>query len=140
MATVLLEYLFCLLYLVSILYITNQGNLFGITSLEFAFETKSLRQICEDEKSAIRKLGEGSAKKLFARLSDLRAAWTIDEIPANKPFPVELDDESAMAINIGATHILYFVPNHISTPNLDSGGVDWMRVNRIKLVKIKKNG
>src|SRR6266853_4108322 len=53
--------------------------------MEVAFRTRSLRSLCGDEQVAVRQLGDELAMELRARIADLRAAASFDDIVAGQP-------------------------------------------------------
>ncbi len=59
----------------------NSESTFKVPALELAFETKRLREICENEEIASQELGAEGAERLKHRLADLRAAGSIEELP-----------------------------------------------------------
>jgi hypothetical protein len=106
--------------------------------LEVAFETIPLRSICEDEPSARRKLGRNASDKLRARLSDLETAENFTELPTGNPRIVIDGEKEALALDIGETHRLYLAPNHNLNPTDSVGKVDWLRVTRVRIIKIEE--
>ncbi len=106
--------------------------------MELAFENKELREICEDSKKATNKLGEELSISLRRRLSDIRAAKNIQELPIGNPMPFENENGSFCKISLQKGHELVFCCNHIYTPKGGDDNIDWSLVRRIKLLEIKK--
>ena len=106
-----------------------------MTLLELAFATKSLRELCESQLRAERKFGIAIARKLRARLADLRDAESINDVIAGRP-ELLTDAPEKMAMNIGEKVCIVFCANHVSNPLADAGRVKWSRVNRIKILDI----
>ena len=50
--------------------------------MNIEFLSPQLRELCASERQAVRELGQSGAKKLFARLADLRAAHHVGELVA----------------------------------------------------------
>jgi len=105
--------------------------------LELAFDTKPLRQICENEGKAKRKLGITVAEKLKRRLADLRAATVVGDIVAGGPHEIEGTDHQHLEIDLSEGYRIVFCANHNVIPMLESGGVNWSRVSRIKILRIE---
>jgi plasmid maintenance system killer protein len=106
--------------------------------LELAFGNKSLRQLCENEITAKRQLGDKATKMLQQRLADLRAAASVKDVVIGR-FEYSKDSKAtdvAMEICDGCRVI--FCPNHNTVPKLAAGNVDWSRVTRIKILRIEK--
>jgi hypothetical protein len=104
--------------------------------LEFSFETKALRTLCEDEDVATAALGPAVARALLNRLADLRAAGNILELPIGHPFAPDPKNRNVLAIDLGEGQLLTFSSGHRKVPLLESGEVDWERVNRVKIRQV----
>lgn len=106
--------------------------------MEIAFEQKSLRQLCEDERTAERELGKVVAAKLRRRLADIRAVERIAQLPVGNPFAVGEPSRGCMGIELGEGYLLIFCANHNKLPIDPSGDVDWLRVSRIRILGVEK--
>jgi proteic killer suppression protein len=102
--------------------------------LEFAFATQSLRTLCLNDNAAERKLGKAAAAALRRRLSDLRAAETINDVPIGKPTPMPIKGE--LGVDLG-DHMLVFRANHDPVPVTSKKETDWSRVTRIQFLRIE---
>jgi plasmid maintenance system killer protein len=105
--------------------------------LELAFETRSIRGICEKQKKAESKLGVKLANKLKRRLADLLAAPTAEDIIAGKPTVEKGIPHERMSVQLGDGFRLVFIANHNQNPVLKGGAVDWSKVNRIRIIEIE---
>lgn len=101
--------------------------------MEFAFASKDLREICEDDSMARKEFGDEVSRILVNRLADLRAASSITGLPAGYPCTVQ-GEEAVFELCQG--YQLVITANHPDNPVTDSGDVDWSRVHRIKVIKI----
>lgn len=111
-----------------------------IDTLELAFDTQSLRTICESEPHAKRELGSHMAETLKHRLADLHAAPSPKDLVAGRPR--ELDGtgpQRAMAVDLRDGHRIVFCANHTKTPMTALGDPDWSRVSRVKILRIEKD-
>lgn len=106
-------------------------------SLEISFANKQLREICENETVAKEVYGDLCAKKLFSRLSDLRASETIYDVLAGNPTKVNALE---ISITLDNKSKLIITANHISNPLTDKNEIDWDRVSRIKIIDIERGG
>lgn len=104
--------------------------------IELAFETQSLRTACEEEKAAVNKFGGTLASELRARIADLRAADSVADLVAGSP-TFTGGDEPSMTVLVSDSLELVFRPNHVNNPHNATGALDWSRVRRLKLVRIK---
>ena len=71
---------------------------------------------------------------MFSRLSDLRAAETINDIIAGNPTKIST---SEISINLDNNLKLIITANHTSNPINNNAEIDWNRVSRIKITGIK---
>lgn len=109
--------------------------------MELAFDSQSLRSICEKSNIATRKLGPIVAELLKHRLADLRAARYISDLLAGAPHVLERGNHQVATVSLGDRYRLIFSANHPKNPVTEQGLVDWSRVSRIKILKIEsENG
>ena len=118
--------------------VRQQGPIF-LMPLELAFSEKSLRQLCENETIAKRKLGARVAEKLKRRLADLRAASCVMDLVVGVPRELEGDNANQFAISLCDGYRMVFCANHTAVPFLESGAIDWARVSRVKVLRIEGN-
>jgi hypothetical protein len=83
----------------------------------------------------IDKLGPEVAGHLRRRLADLHAATCGNDIIAGNPQKTE---SGTMVINLSGGFRLIIAPNHVKKPINDSGEVNWIKVSRIKVLRIEK--
>lgn len=99
--------------------------------MEVAFRTPKIRRLCEGKAEAQRRLGEASAKKLAARLSDLEAAASVAELVAGHPHPLTGDRRGQLALHLSGGRRLVLSPDHEPVPVDADGAVQWDRVTRV---------
>jgi proteic killer suppression protein len=110
-----------------------------VAVLELAFATKSLRLLCESEASATRELGASVAQKLRRRLADLRAATSVKDLVAGRPRQLAGAHRRHVSVDLCEGSSIVFSPNHRTIPMLASGGVDWSKVTRVKVLRIESS-
>lgn len=100
-----------------------------------AFETKALRDICEDGDAAVEQLGPSLAASLQQTLADLRAAGSISELVVGDP---QIGGENGAALTVSLTDggRLVLMANHVQPPMTVDGSVDWSRTSRVRLTRI----
>ena len=103
--------------------------------MQLAFESVSLRSICENEDLAITALGATIAGTLKRRLADLVAARSIYELPAGNPRPKQ-DEPECWVIDLAENIYLFLQANHPRNPLTEGGNIDWGRVTRVKVTRI----
>jgi toxin HigB-1 len=103
-------------------------------ALELAFETKALRDMCESEAIAKRKLGAKVADALWRRLSDFRSIDSFDELP----FAKSNKNSNSITFDLSDDWQLVVTGGHGDNPKLASGKTDWTKVTRLKVTRIEK--
>lgn len=102
-----------------------------------AFETETLRRICEDDTVATAQLGALVARALRERLSDVRAASMIDDLIVGRP-RLSGSIEESLTIDLGTDARSVWAPNHVQLPVTEDGLVDWTRTTRVRLTRIER--
>jgi plasmid maintenance system killer protein len=108
-------------------------------AMEIAFENKSLRKLCESERTARRSLGARVAERLKRRLADLRAANCVQDVVAGRPRELHGNSAGQVVLDLGEGAYLVFCTNHSVAPLSDGTHVDWSKVNRVKIISIENN-
>lgn len=105
--------------------------------MEITCNNRKLRKICADNREAVRSLGQNSAKKLQARLSDIEAALNVQNLPpVGNPHPLVGDRQGEFSIGLAGGKRLVFKPNHDPIPKKDDGGINWALVTSVTIVFI----
>jgi hypothetical protein len=105
-----------------------------VTELDLAFATEALRDICESEAIAKKRLGARVAEGLKRRLSDFQSIDNLDELPLSRPkksgnnLTFDLPDRWQLVVTSG----------HSENSMLTSRKIDWSQVSRLKILKIEK--
>jgi hypothetical protein len=107
--------------------------------LEIAFDSKHLRTICESEAHAKDELGVTVAEMLKHRLADLRAAISIRDLVAGRPRLLEGTGDLCMTLDLSEGYRMVFCANHPKNPVATTGGLDWLRVSRVKIMRIERD-
>ena len=101
-----------------------------------AFDSLSLRAVCENAEEADLELGLAVAQTLRKRLADLRAATSPTDLVAGGPRVLNDGDLEYMAINLRDGFRIKFVPNHVKNPLDNANRIDWAKISRIKIIGI----
>jgi proteic killer suppression protein len=107
--------------------------------LEIAFDSRLLRTICESEALAKRELGSTVAEALKHRLADMRAATSVKDLLVGHPRVLDGTNGQHMIIDLYGGYQIIFCANHPNNPVMEAGTLDWLRVSRIKLLRIERN-
>ena len=109
----------------------NESNIV----LEFTFETKELREVCEDANVAKQQFGEMTSSHLKSTLADLAAADTLEEFLALSCISVSGGD-GVFCCNLTGGVTLSAKPGHKVLPKTDDGNIDLREVRRVKILSL----
>lgn len=103
--------------------------------LDISFSKKRLRRICEDFAYAITVLGRDISDQLIARLADIRAASSLEELASLCPV-VNSEDGSAFSIPLRGNAKIRFRASHVRDPDISRkpDGISW--ITRIMIFEI----
>lgn len=101
--------------------------------MEIRFRDKSLSEICQKRAVANKKLGDISARKLRARISDLEAAERVTDLQAGNPHPLKGDRRGQFALELSGGWRLVFEPANKPVPRKDDSSIDWSRVTIVSI-------
>lgn len=104
--------------------------------MDVSYASEDLQDLCESERSAKRKLGADSAKKLLARVADLKAASSVLKLPAGKPHPLKGNRLGQYAISLAGGFRLVFEANQKPVPRKADNSIDWIAVSSVKIVEV----
>ena len=96
--------------------------------MEVEFKDKKLRELCEKQAVAVKKLGDACARKLRTRLADLSAAARVTDLVAGNPHPLKGDRLGQFAVDLAGGWRLVFAPANDPTPRKDDASIDWSAV------------
>lgn len=96
--------------------------------MKINFKDKSVRELCEKQAVAVKKLGPLCAKKLRSRLDDLDAAAQVSDLIAGNPHPLKGDRLGQFALDLAGGFRLVFKSTNDPIPRREDGGIDWTQV------------
>lgn len=99
--------------------------------MEIRFKDGKIRELCEKQAVAIKKLGADCARKLQARLTELEAASRVTDLVAGRPHALKGDRKGQYALDLAGGLRLVFAPAQQPLPTKDDGSTDWSRVTNI---------
>jgi proteic killer suppression protein len=114
--------------------------------MDLSFRTSRLRKVCQSDKELRRAHGEDCARKLMARLAELRAAPQLEELRNLPGRCHELDGKrkGQLAVELIGGKRLVFEPTNAAAATNEDGGLDWNQVEAVRVIDIvdyhKKKG
>lgn len=107
--------------------------------MDIDYDSKKLEKLCNDSKTATRKLGHKQAEKLRNRLDDLQAASNLEDMRFLPGRCHELKGSKAKTLSLDLEHPnrLLFVCQEQPPPRKKDGGLDWLKVESITIISIE---
>lgn len=101
--------------------------------MEITFKDKKIRELCEKQATAEKKLGADCARRLRTRLSELEAAIQVTDLVAGNPHPLKGDRAGQFALDLAGGWRLVFAPDHTPCPTRPDGGIDWSQITIVRI-------
>ena len=101
--------------------------------LDLRFASAELRAVCERRTAAERLLGDTGARKLHARLSDIRAASDIRQVVLGRP---SFSQRGRVAFLLSGAHRLVVASAVTPLPRQSDKQIDWAQVKILEVVEI----
>lgn len=101
--------------------------------------TEELAGLCNTARAGDRRWGDQAAKRIRLRLTQLRAADTLQDMRqfgGANPHELQGDRAGQLAVNGKGAMRIIFEPEHDPPPRKPDGGLDWSRVTAIRIVAI----
>lgn len=108
--------------------------------MDIYFKSKRLQKICSAQKEAIRRLGQKGAEKLMQRMSELKAAETLNDIsyfPPARLHELTGNRKGNFSVDLEHPYRLLFISAVESKPLKEDGGIDKEKVTAIEIIEIK---
>lgn len=99
--------------------------------MEIRFRDLKIQDLCQKKASAVKKLGDISARKLRARLADLEAAATVSELVSGRPHTLKGNRAGEFALDLAGGDRICFSAAHSPNPILADLSIDWSKVTVI---------
>ncbi|MBI3506352.1 MAG: hypothetical protein HY059_16060 [Proteobacteria bacterium] len=104
--------------------------------MNFSFDNKKIRKICENSEAAKKALGAGVAAALQSRIADIDAAVTFADVVAGNPRVDPNSNGEVFILDLSDKYHLKFKDNY---PKMSSSGVGWSRISSIKIIEVGKS-
>lgn len=101
--------------------------------MEVRYKDQKIRDLCEKQAVAVKKLGTDSARKLKLRLLALEAAARVTDLVAGNPHPLKRDRLGQFALDLAGGCRLVFAPAHDPCPTRPDGSIEWSHVTIVSI-------
>ena len=107
--------------------------------MDISFRSTKLKKQLNESNQLVRIHGQRMAKLIKIRMSELRAASTLDDLRTGPGRFHELKGSLKWQISADLEHPyrLIFKPNHKTVPTKPDGGLDWKQVTAIEVIGIE---
>ena len=108
--------------------------------MEISFKTKKLKKQFSVDKELQRVYGKAVATRIQARMSVLRNAPTLNDVPNLPPercHQLNTKLQGVFSVDVGDKQRLLFVPNHDPMPVTQDGGIDSTQIRSITILEIQ---
>lgn len=106
--------------------------------MDIQFDTEEIRTLCLNQSVAERRFGKEEAEQLRNRIADLRATETILELPVGLTSEIGGENGRVRFVTVGSGRELVMTANNKQVPVAEDGNVNWLMVDRIKILKIRE--
>lgn len=106
--------------------------------MEISFANDRLQKLCESEKELRKSYGVDGAKRVMRRMSDLRAASTLEEM-RNLPgriHELEAERKGQLAIELASGRRLVLEPTNGWPAGKEAGKHVWGSVDAVRIIEI----
>lgn len=79
------------------------------------------------------------AGKLKHRLADLSSCTSVRDLVVGRPRIADVGHGRQMIVDLAEGYEMLFEVNHPKPPVNQTGGIDWSRVTRVKIMDIRRN-
>jgi proteic killer suppression protein len=107
--------------------------------VELSFANRKLAKELADEKSIMRNYGTDNGRRICQRLADLMAAENLETLrllPQLRAHELTGDRAGQISVDVKHPYRLLILPDHDEAPRKPDGGLDWKRVNKVKILEI----
>jgi proteic killer suppression protein len=105
--------------------------------MQITYASKTIKRLCEEDKHQRKQLGENRAKRLRARIRELRAVENVKKLLYGNPHPLIGDRAGQFSVDLDGPMRLLFEPIDQPPPTLSSGGIDWQQVCSVCILEIE---
>lgn len=101
--------------------------------MKIQYGDKKLRDICERQAVAEKRLGAACAGKLRVRLTAIEAATRVTDLVAGNPHPLKGDRAGQFALDLAGGRRLVFSPANDPCPMHEDGSINWSQVTIVSI-------
>lgn len=104
--------------------------------MDILFKDNALRRLCTQEGVMLRALGKKGARKLRARLKDLRAFSNMTEVRFGRPHPLRGNFNDCLGLDLDGGRRLVLEAANKPIPRTKDHRIDWSSVTQVRIIFI----
>lgn len=107
--------------------------------MEISFATKKMQKTCASEKECIKTWGAKRGRLVMRRLLDLSAAECLADVsrlPPVRCHELHQNREGQLGVLLEHPYRLVFEPAEDPIPAREDGGLDWVKVKKIRIIEV----
>jgi plasmid maintenance system killer protein len=107
--------------------------------MELSFANRKLAKELADEKTIVRNYGTDNGRRICQRLAQLMAADSLETLrllPQTRAHELTGDRAGQISVDVRHPYRLLLVPDQDEIPRKADGGLEWMRVTKVKILGI----
>lgn len=111
-----------------------------MVKVDISFRNRKTKKELSDEETLIRRYGSEQAKKIQQRLFELQAAEnleTLKTLPQLRAHELSGNLAGQISLDIKQPYRLLIKPDYDDPPQKEDGGLDWKKITKIKILKVK---
>jgi len=107
--------------------------------LDILFSSKKFNKECNDQRLLIKRQGQRRARRIRARLDDLRAAANLDTMRflPGRCHELKGDRSGQLSLDLDHPYRLIFEPANQPVPTKPDGGLDWKAITAIRIIGVE---
>jgi proteic killer suppression protein len=107
--------------------------------MEIYYKSRKLEKCCNSQKDAYRQWGPKIADKVFQRMTEMRAIEFLGEMyhyPAARFHPLKENRKGQYAVDLVHPYRLVLEPCNQPLPVGSDGGIDLLKVTKVKVIEV----
>jgi len=105
-----------------------------------SFKKKRDQKTFSSKKALVMAFGPEQACKITLRLSEIQSANNLEilrTLPQARVHELSGNRKGQISLDLKHPYRLVIIPDHEECPRLEDGGLDWKRVNRVKILAVE---
>jgi len=105
-----------------------------------SYKNQKLEKVLTNSKKLIKKYGPDQAKLIARRINEIKASDNLSilgALPQARLHELKQNRQGQLSVDVKQPYRLIFVPDYDDPPVKQDGGLDWDKIERIKILEIE---